>query len=370
MEGLFAQLSRAVEGSWWIALSASLAWGILSILLSPCHLASIPLIVGFIGEQGQVAARRAFRLSLLFAVGILFTIAAIGAATALLGRMLGDVGPYGNYFVALIFFAVGLHLLDVLPLPFGGPARVGWKRKGLLAAFLLGLVFGIALGPCTFAYMAPMLAVTFRLGATNPVYGSALLLAYGIGHSSVIVLAGTFTSAVQGYLAWNERSRGAVYLRRACGFLILLGGLYLIYTAPLSGPERAEPTDRPPEASAAAASPAATPTPERVIAYYFHRTIRCPSCLAIEDLSRRTIEAHFTDALGEGRLEWRPTNVDEPENRHFEEDFALVTQSLVLAKTQGDAVREWKNLARVWDLLDDPGAFEEYVRREVAAYLR
>jgi cytochrome c-type biogenesis protein len=80
--------------------------------------------------------------------------------------------------------------------------------------------------------MAPVLAVTFRLAATNVVYGALLLLAYGVGHCSVIVLAGTFTSVVQRYLRWNERSRGAVYLRWACGVLVLAGGVYLIYAAP------------------------------------------------------------------------------------------------------------------------------------------
>ena len=82
------------------------------------------------------------------------------------------------------------------------------KRKGLLAAFILGLVFGIALGPCTFAYMAPMLAVTFKLAATNFLYGAALLLAYGVGHCAVIVAAGTSTELVQRFLNWNEHSKG------------------------------------------------------------------------------------------------------------------------------------------------------------------
>ncbi|MBN1444261.1 MAG: cytochrome C biogenesis protein [Planctomycetes bacterium] len=232
MEQLFTAISRAVEGTPAIALGASFVWGILSIILSPCHLASIPLIVGFIDRQGQMAVRRAFLISTLFSVGILLTIAAIGVITALAGRMLGDVGPYGNYFVAVIFFVVGLHLLDVIPLPISGPGQVGMKRRGALAAFVLGLVFGVALGPCTFAYMAPMLAITFQLAATNLAYGSLLLLAYGLGHCSVIVLAGTFTSAVQRYLRWNQHSRGATYLRWACGVLVLLGGVYLIYTAP------------------------------------------------------------------------------------------------------------------------------------------
>jgi cytochrome c-type biogenesis protein len=232
MQELFTQLTRAVEGTWIVALTASFIWGIMSILLSPCHLASIPLIVGFIDEQGKITTKRAFWISTLFAVGILITIGAIGAITAAAGRMMGDVGKYGNYFVAMIFFVVGLHLLGVIPAPWSGPGQVGMKRKGLLAALILGLVFGIALGPCTFAYMAPMLAITFKLASTNLSYGILLLLAYGLGHCSVIVLAGTCTELVQKYMNWNEQSKGATILKKICGVLVLLGGLWLIYTAP------------------------------------------------------------------------------------------------------------------------------------------
>jgi len=231
MEQLFTTLSRAVEGSAALALGAAFVWGVLSILLSPCHLASIPLIVGFIDQQGRMTTRRAFTISLLFSVGILITIGVIGVMTAMAGRMLGDVGRWGNYGVAVIFFVVGLYLLDALRIPMPGAAQPGVKRKGMLAAFILGLVFGVALGPCTFAYMAPMLAVTFRLASTNLPYGILLLAIYGAGHCAVIVLAGTFTEVVQHYLDWNEKSKGAVILKRICGVLVLLGGLYLIYTA-------------------------------------------------------------------------------------------------------------------------------------------
>jgi cytochrome c-type biogenesis protein len=231
MEQLFTALTHAVEGTPAIALGAALVWGILSILLSPCHLASIPLIVGFIDEQGRISTRRAFLISTLFAVGILLTIGAIGAITAAAGRMMGDVGSYGNYFVAAIFFVVGLHLVGIIPMPWSGPGQLGMKRKGVLAAFILGLVFGIALGPCTFAYMAPMLGVTFKLAATNIGYGILLLALYGVGHCSVIVVAGTSTELVQRYLNWNEQSKGAVILKKICGVLVLLAGVYLIYIA-------------------------------------------------------------------------------------------------------------------------------------------
>ena len=232
IQALFSDLSRSIEGGPAVALSAAVVWGVLSIVLSPCHLASIPLIVGFIDEQCPITVKRAFQISLLFALGILVTIGLIGAATALAGRMLGDVGRYGNYFVAAIFFLVGLHLLGVIPLPFAGPGQVKMKQRGRLAAFILGLVFGVALGPCTFAYMAPMLAVTFKLAAARMAYGILLLLAYGVGHCAVIVFAGTFTESVQHYLNWNEASRGALILKKACGVLVISGGLWMIYVAP------------------------------------------------------------------------------------------------------------------------------------------
>ena len=231
MGELLTTLSRAIEGAPLVALGASVVWGVLSIILSPCHLASIPLIVGFIDEQGQTSTRHAFLLSLLFASGILATIAVIGAITAALGRLLGDVGVWGTYFTVAILLIVGLHLLGVIPLNLRGANASGVRRKGLLAALLLGLVFGVALGPCTFAYMAPMLAVTFRTAAAAPVYGAALLLAYGVGHCSVIVIAGTLTELVQRYLNWTEASKGAAMLKGACGVLVILAGLYLLWGA-------------------------------------------------------------------------------------------------------------------------------------------
>jgi cytochrome c-type biogenesis protein len=178
-----------------------------------------------------MSTKRAFIISTFFAVGILITIGAIGAVTAAIGRMAGDIGRYGNYFVAIIFFIVGLHLLNVIPMPWSGPGNVGIKRKGILAAFILGLVFGVALGPCTFAYMAPMLAVTFKTATTNLFYGILLLLAYGIGHCSVIIFAGTCTEIIQYYMNWNDKSKGIIILRKICGVLIIISGLYLIYTA-------------------------------------------------------------------------------------------------------------------------------------------
>ncbi|MGN6368214.1 MAG: cytochrome c biogenesis CcdA family protein [Phycisphaerae bacterium] len=231
MDALFTMLTHAVEGGTVLALLAATVWGVLSIVLSPCHLAGIPLIVGFVNGQGRVTTGRAFALSSLFAGGILVTIAVIGLVTAGVGRLLGDLGSWANYGVAIVFVVVGLQLLEVLRLPWSGPGAMGMQRKGLWAALLLGLVFGLGLGPCTFAYMAPMLAVSLKAAAERPFFSTSLLFLYGVGHCAVVVAAGTFTEIVPRYLKWNERSRAGTILRGACGVLVIAGGIYLVYRA-------------------------------------------------------------------------------------------------------------------------------------------
>jgi cytochrome c-type biogenesis protein len=226
---LFTWLSNALTQSPEIAIGAAFIWGVLSVILSPCHIACIPLIVGFIDGQGNISTGRAFGLSFLFGLGILITIGIIGLITGLAGRMVGDIGGYGSYFVAVIFFALGLNLLELLSLPFmEGGANPNYKRKGFLAAFILGLMFGIALGPCTFAYMATMLGVVFSVASTKIIFAISLILAYGIGHCMVLVLAGTFTEVVEHYLHWTAKSKGAVILKKVCGIFVILGGVYLI----------------------------------------------------------------------------------------------------------------------------------------------
>ena len=225
---IFTFLTNALTGTAWIAILASFTWGVLSILLSPCHLSSIPLIIGFIDKQGRISIKRAFALSLMFAFGILITIAAIGLITASLGRLMGDVGTNGNYIVAIVFFIVGLHLLDIIPAPWTGATGTNVQQKGLIAALILGLIFGIGLGPCTFAYMAPMLAVAFQVATEQLFFAIALLFAFGLGHCSIIVFAGTLTEKVQQYLNWTDKTRGAIILRKVCGILVILGGIYLI----------------------------------------------------------------------------------------------------------------------------------------------
>jgi cytochrome c-type biogenesis protein len=229
IDALFVWLTRALGQSVLLGLFAALIWGMLSVLLSPCHLTSIPLIVGYISQQSGLTARKAFRIALAFALGILLTIGLIGVVTSLVGRMLGDIGQWGNYLVAAIFVLVGLYLLGLIRVNLPGMGQAKTHGRGMLVGFILGLLFGIALGPCTFAFMAPILAIVLAKSATSFTYGVPLMMMYGIGHCAVIVFAGTFTRVVENVLHWNEESRALDRFKKICGILLIASAIYMIW---------------------------------------------------------------------------------------------------------------------------------------------
>ena len=105
------------------------------------------------------------------------------------------------------------------------------------------------------------------------------------------------------------------------------------------------------------------------IMYYFHRTLRCHTCLTIEAYIDEALRVHFAEALKEGRLLWLPTNFEEPENEHFEEDFTLEFNSAVLVRLEGGKTVSWVNLEGVWDLIEEKDKFLDYIRENVGPVL-
>ena len=113
---------------------------------------------------------------------------------------------------------------------------------------------------------------------------------------------------------------------------------------------------------------AATQKP-KFVAYYFHAAFRCPTCRKIEQLSAESINSSFSSELKSGNLEFRRVNVEEPQNRHFVSDFKLYTKSLVIVRYSGDKVEQHKNLTRVWELVQSPQQFRDYVRAEIGKFM-
>lgn len=228
MNTLFEYSNSLMNSNFIFVLLGTFIWGILSIILSPCHLTSIPLIIGFIDSSEVKTTQRRFLLSFLFSLGILFSIGLIGVITSFTGRIAGDLGSWTNWLAALIFAIIGLHFLDIISLKFKGLNDIPINQKGKLASLFIGLLFGVALGPCTFAFMAPVLAVTLIDVNKSIIQSTSILITYGIGHSLLIILAGTFTGMFQKYLNWNSETGNSKKVKKVAGIFLLIGSLYFL----------------------------------------------------------------------------------------------------------------------------------------------
>jgi cytochrome c-type biogenesis protein len=228
MDSLFLAINGWMINGGWIAAIGCLLWGMVSVLFSPCHLASIPLIVAYVGGQDElVEGRRAVKFAVLFSVGLFTTIAAVGITCSLLGRMLGDVGSYWTILIGVILLWVAVDMLGLAKCSMPGNSMMGKLQvKGALGAFTLGLAYGVLSGSCTFGFIAPILAViTVQEKIAT---GILFIILFGIGHCLPIAVAGSSTATVKKLLASSSFGLGAGWFRKGSGVVITGLGLYFI----------------------------------------------------------------------------------------------------------------------------------------------
>jgi cytochrome c-type biogenesis protein len=222
--GLSETLGQVMQTRPILAYGASYLGGVVATA-SPCILASIPLVIGFVGGYAGGNKKQAFLYSLTFVVGLALVMSALGAAAALMGTLFGQVGAYWYFIVAVILMLMGLQLAGVINLNLGGNSQKFLpKQTGLVGALILGMLFGLVLAPCA----SPVLAVILTLAAVQGkvAYGSSLLFAYALGQGTLVILAGTFTGVINNFLQYRGARVGTV-LQRAAGGLIFFVGAYI-----------------------------------------------------------------------------------------------------------------------------------------------
>lgn len=227
LDALFLTVNEWMIGGSVLAAAGCFAWGTISVLFSPCHLASIPLIVAYVGgQQKALVPRQAVGYAVAFSTGLFITIAVVGAICALMGRMLGDVGSWWQILIGGVLIWVALGMLGVEKCSMSGSLLYRRSFKGVSGAFALGLGYGVLSGSCTFGFIAPILAIiTVQQEAAT---GILFILLFAVGHCLPIAVAGSSSAAVR-RLVENSTWQGAGgWFRRTAGAVICLLGLYFI----------------------------------------------------------------------------------------------------------------------------------------------
>jgi cytochrome c-type biogenesis protein len=223
----FLTVNQWMTGGFAIAAVGAFAWGMVSVLFSPCHLASIPLIVAYVGgQQTAVHPRRAAWYAGAFSMGLFITIAIVGIVCAMLGRMLGDVGSWWQILVGIVLIWVALGMLGVQACSMSGSLLYRLNLRGIHGAFGLGLAYGLLSGSCTFGFIAPILAIVTV--QQKIVAGSVMMVSFALGHCLPIAVAGSSTAMVR-KLTENSTWQGAgLWFRRVAGVVIALLGAYFV----------------------------------------------------------------------------------------------------------------------------------------------
>lgn len=209
-----------------LAFAAVFAGGVISSA-SPCVLATIPLVVGFVGGYADGDRWKAFRYSLAFIIGLSLTFTAFGAAAGLLGTMFGTLGGWWYVAAGIVALVMGGQMMGLYEIALPLKRDFKPKRGGIVGAFLLGLFFGVVSSPCA----TPVLVVLLTFVATKGevLYGVALLFTYAIGHCLLMLAAGTFT----GFLESFVRARGVInfslWTKRVSGSVVALVGGWFVW---------------------------------------------------------------------------------------------------------------------------------------------
>ncbi len=224
---ILAVLNSSMSHPSFIAFIASFLWGALSVIISPCHLGSLPLIIAYINNREKPETKTAFSLSLFFCIGLLIMLALIGIITSITGRILGDTGDGILIFVAVFLIICGIWLMDIIPFfKISSSFTPRIIKPGKQGSLILGLFYGLALGPCSFAFMAPMLGFVFSASISNIAFGIFLMIFYAVGHTSVIIAAGTFGDVVNKLLQKEWTGKLLPLFKKICGAGVIAVGIH------------------------------------------------------------------------------------------------------------------------------------------------
>ena len=223
MEGIFNNIQHIIQNQYGLAFAAVFVGGLISAA-SPCVLAAIPLIIGYVGGYSEGNKKKAALFSLVFVLGLSITFTLLGAAASVMGQFFGFMGRWLYIGLAAIAVLMGLQLMGIIsiPLPFQETRQV--RTKGLVGAFLLGMLTGTVSSPCATPVLAVILAYVSTQG--DMMYGGSLLFVYAIGHCALIFIAGLSVGITESIISSSGAHNFSLYAKKFSGALLVLVGIY------------------------------------------------------------------------------------------------------------------------------------------------
>lgn len=226
METLLNHLSHALSENPSLAYFGVFIGGILSSS-SPCVLATIPLVIGYVGGYSEGDGRKALFYSLTFILGLSLTFTVLGAIASLVGGLFGVISRAWYFIVGGIAVVIGLNLIGLFEWSLPVPVHLQPRQRGILGAFLLGIFFGIVSSPCATPVLA--LILTFVASKGEVAYGTSLLFVYALGHCALIFVAGTATGFAESFVKSKGISNITNWAKRVGGAIVVFAGIYLFY---------------------------------------------------------------------------------------------------------------------------------------------
>lgn len=219
-------ITTLISGNLFITLIMCFFAGIISSF-SPCLLSTVPLVIGYVGTNAKRDKNLAFRYSLVFSLGLIFTFIALGIASALLGKFFSGAGKWWYLVLGAIMLFVGLQTVGVIKNKGNNSCRVPRKSRGVVGAFFLGILGGALSSPCATPILAAILA--FVAGKGNIALGILMLLFYSIGHCILIVIAGTSVGIIETLQSSPKYFKVGNIVKIFFGTMVVFIGIYLIY---------------------------------------------------------------------------------------------------------------------------------------------
>ncbi len=192
--------------------------------LTPCMLSMLPITIGYIGGYESQSRLQAAIQSSWFACGLATTLAILGIIATSIGKVYGQIGISLSLIVSIVAIAMGLNLLEILPLRFPSLGATDWIKEDLpkgVRSYLLGLTFGLIASPCSTPVLATLL--TWVATTQDLLLGAVLLIAYALGYVAPLAIAGTFTATIKKIL---ELRRWSSWINPVSGALLLGFGIF------------------------------------------------------------------------------------------------------------------------------------------------